>query len=46
MSKIGLAGDTGATSTRFALALPDGGMTVPRFYASSDFGLLHDVLEK
>ena len=46
MSKIGIVGDIGATNARFALALPEGEMTVARSYASSDFGSLHDALEK
>jgi glucokinase len=46
IKEIGLVGDIGATNARFAFVLPEGGTTAVRNYASSDFGSLHDALEK
>jgi glucokinase len=44
--KVGLVGDIGASNARFAIVLPDGRPTVTRSYASSDFGSIHDAVEK
>jgi glucokinase len=41
---VGLIGDIGATSARFALMGPDGRPTSARFYALTDYDSLHDAI--
>ena len=43
--KLGLLGDVGATSARFALLAPDGSMTAPKTSAVADFASLADAIE-
>lgn len=41
----GLIGDIGSTNARFALVGPDGRPRAARFYALTDYDLLHDAIE-
>jgi glucokinase len=44
-AEFGLLGDIGATNARFALAQPDGAISIARVYALNDYTSLFDALD-